>query len=73
MGAVVNVTPDLAVAADAVAKAKTLREKAEALHFLTESQKNAFAAASSIVAMAKEAGKPVVAVGGEIYYHESKL
>lgn len=73
LGAVVNVTPDLAVAADAVAKAKTLREKAEALHFLTESQKNAFAAASSIVAMAKEAGKPVVAVGGEIYYHESKL
>ena len=69
LGAVVNVTPDLAVAVEAVAKGKTLREKAEALQFLTESQKNAFAAASSVVAMAKEAGKPVVVVGGELYFY----
>lgn len=66
LGAVVNVTSDLSIAAEAVAKAKTLREKAEALQFLTESQKNAFAAASSIVAIAKEAGKPVVTVGGTL-------
>ena len=65
LGAVVSVTPDLIAAAEAVAKGKTLRGKAEALQFLTESQKNAYAAASSVVAMAKKAGKPVVVVGGE--------
>jgi len=65
LGAVVNVTSDLAVAVEAVAKGKTLRDKAEALQFLTESQKSAYAAASSIVSIAKEQGKPVVVVGGE--------
>jgi len=65
LGAVVSVTPDLLAAAEAVAKGKTLREKAEALQFLTESQKNAYAAASSVVAMAKEAGKLVVVLGGK--------
>lgn len=65
LGAIINVTPDLTVAAEAVAKAKTVRAKAEALQFLTDSQKNAFSAASSVVAMANEAGKPVVTVGGE--------
>jgi hypothetical protein len=65
LGAVVNVTSDLAVAVEAVAKGKTLRDKAEALQFLTESQKSAYAAASSIVSIAKESGKPVVVVGGE--------
>lgn len=65
LGAIVNVTPDLKAAVEAVAKAKTLRGKAEALQFLTEAQKNAFDAATSVVAMAKEAGKPVVTVGGE--------
>jgi len=66
LGAVINVTPDLAVAAEAVAKGKTLRDKAEALQFLNESQKTAFGAASSVVAIAKEAGKPVVVVGGKV-------
>lgn len=66
LGAVINVNSDLSAAVEAVAKGKTLREKAEALQFLTESQKNAFSAASSVVAMAKEAGKPVITVGGEI-------
>lgn len=66
LGAVVAVTPELSVAADAVSKGKTLREKAEALQFLTESQKNAFAAFSSVVGLAKEAGKPIIVVGGEL-------
>ncbi len=65
LGAVINVTPDLAAAAEAVAAAKTLRGKAEALQFLTNSQKNAFAAACSVASIAKEAGKPVITVGGE--------
>ncbi len=65
LGAIVAVTPELSVAAEAVSKGKTLREKAEALQFLTESQKTAFAAYSSVVGMAKQAGKPVVVVGGE--------
>lgn len=67
LGAVVHVTPDLAVAVETVAKAKTLRGKAEALQFLTESQKSAYAAASSVVTIAKEHGKPVVVVGGEYF------
>ena len=64
LGAVVAVTNDLSVAVEAVANAKTLREKAEALQFLTDGQKNAYAGFSSVVGMAKEAGKPVVVVGG---------
>lgn len=67
LGAVINVNIDLSTAAEAVANAKTLREKAEALQFLTDSQKTAFAAASSVVAIAKEAGKPVVTVGGRLW------
>eukprot|EP00557_Chaetoceros_sp_GSL56_P000946 CAMPEP_0176501884 /NCGR_PEP_ID=MMETSP0200_2-20121128/14437_1 /TAXON_ID=947934 /ORGANISM="Chaetoceros sp., Strain GSL56" /LENGTH=502 /DNA_ID=CAMNT_0017900877 /DNA_START=173 /DNA_END=1681 /DNA_ORIENTATION=+ len=66
LGAVLNVTSDLAVAVETVSKGKTLRDKAEALQFLTESQKNAYAAASSIVSIAKENGKPVVVVGGKL-------
>jgi len=66
LGAIVAVTADLSVAAAAVSKGKTLRDKAEALQFLTESQKNAFAAFSSVTALAKEAGKSIVVVGGEL-------
>jgi len=65
-GAIVAVTPDLKVAAEAVAKAKTLREKAEALAFLTDAQKDAFAAATSVAAQAQAAGAPVVAIGGSL-------
>ena len=68
VGAIVAVTPELSVAANAVANAKTLRDKAEALQFLTESEKNAFAAFSSVVGLAKEAGKPVVVVGGTFLF-----
>lgn len=63
-GAVIAVTPDLETAAKAVDAAKTLREKAEALQFLSNAQKSAFSAACSVAAQAKKAGAPVVAVGG---------
>ncbi len=66
IGAIIEVTPDLAVACEAVAAAKTLREKAEALQFLTEPQKSAFGAASSIVGLAKKAGAVVRTVGGSL-------
>jgi hypothetical protein len=66
LGAVIEVTTDLSTACQAVASGKTLRAKAEALQFLTESQKNAYAAASSVVAIAKKAGAPVRTVGGSL-------
>lgn len=66
LGAVIVVTPDLQKACEAVASAKTLRAKAEALQFLTESEKNAHAAASSIVAIAKKAGATIRTVGGSL-------
>jgi hypothetical protein len=65
VGAIISVTPNLKVAVETVSKAKTLREKAEAMQFLTNAQKDAFRAASSVVSMAQEAGAPVVTVGGE--------
>ena len=61
-GAVICVTPDLEVAFSAVDSAKGIRAKAEALQFLTDGQRGAYAAASSVIAQA--AGKPVVVVGG---------
>lgn len=64
-GAIISVTPNLKIAVEAVAKAKTLRAKAEALEYLTSAQKDAFRAASSIVAMATEAKAPVVTIGGK--------
>lgn len=67
VGAIISVTPNLKIAAEAVAKAKTLRGKAEALQFLTHAQKDAFTAASSVASLAKKAGAPVVAVGGKIH------
>ena len=66
LGAIVEVTPDLSAACEAVAAAGTLRAKAEALQFLTESQKNAYAAASSVVSIAKKAGGTVRTVGGSL-------
>lgn len=67
LGAVIGVTTELKTAAEAVANAgKSLRAKAEALHFLTTSERNAFTAARSIVALAEAAGKPVIVVGGEL-------
>lgn len=46
-----------------MAKGKTLREKAEALQFLTQMEKKAFAAASAVFTVAKKAGKDVLVVG----------
>lgn len=65
-GLVIEVTPELSVAAEAVSKAKTLRAKAEALQFLTEGQRNAHAAASSLVAIAKSANAPIRVVNGSL-------
>lgn len=65
LGAVINVTHELASASSAVSKGKTLRAKAEALQFLSDSERNAFTAASAVVSMANKAGKPVVVVGGK--------
>eukprot|EP00529_Nitzschia_sp_RCC80_P024174 CAMPEP_0113457634 /NCGR_PEP_ID=MMETSP0014_2-20120614/9510_1 /TAXON_ID=2857 /ORGANISM="Nitzschia sp." /LENGTH=456 /DNA_ID=CAMNT_0000349137 /DNA_START=66 /DNA_END=1436 /DNA_ORIENTATION=- /assembly_acc=CAM_ASM_000159 len=66
VGALISVTPDLKVAAETVAKAKTLRQKAEAMAFLTNAQKDALKSAQSVAALAKEAGAPVVAIGGSL-------
>jgi hypothetical protein len=66
VGAVIEVTPELSAAAEAVSKAKSLRAKAEALQFLTDGQRNAHAAASSIVSIAKKAGSPIRVVGGSL-------
>lgn len=67
LGAVIGVTAELKTAAEAVANAgKSLRAKAEALQFLTDAERNAFTAARSMVALAQEAGKPVVVVGGQL-------
>lgn len=66
VGAVVEVTPDLLAACEAVAAADTIRGKAEALQFLTEAQKNAHAAASSVVALSRRAGATVRTVGGSL-------
>ncbi|KAL3805064.1 hypothetical protein HJC23_003292 [Cyclotella cryptica] len=66
MGAIIEVTPELSTAAEAVSKAKTLRAKAEALQFLTEGERNAHAAASSVVSLARKAGAPIRTVGGSL-------
>lgn len=66
-GAVVCVTPNLEVAAKAVAAASSLRAKAEALACLSNAQRGAFSAACSVVSLAMKAGAPVVTVGGRSF------
>lgn len=66
LGAVIVSTPDLKVAAEAVEAAPTLRAKAEALQFLTDGQRNSFSAACAVAAIAKEAGRKVVVIGGTL-------
>merc|ERR1712157_175622 len=66
VGAVIEVNPDLSAACEALAVEKTLRGKAEALQFLTEAQRNAHAAASSVVALARKAGATIRTVGGSL-------
>ena len=64
-GAIISVTPTLEAAAKAVNGAKTLREKAEALQFLSKAERGAFSAACSVAAAAEKQGAPVVVIGGE--------
>eukprot|EP00549_Striatella_unipunctata_P004517 CAMPEP_0118682686 /NCGR_PEP_ID=MMETSP0800-20121206/5616_1 /TAXON_ID=210618 ORGANISM="Striatella unipunctata, Strain CCMP2910" /NCGR_SAMPLE_ID=MMETSP0800 /ASSEMBLY_ACC=CAM_ASM_000638 /LENGTH=515 /DNA_ID=CAMNT_0006579089 /DNA_START=52 /DNA_END=1599 /DNA_ORIENTATION=+ len=67
VGAIISVTPDLKEAAEFVEKAGTTkRAKAEALSFLPNQQRNAFAAASSVAQLARQQGMPVVTVGGSL-------
>lgn len=65
LGAVIAVTPPLEKAAKAIAAAKTLRQKGEALQFLTSFERSAFGAAASVAAVARKHGAPVYAMGGE--------
>lgn len=71
VGAVIAVTPYLKKACEAVAQAKTLRAKVEALQFLPTAERNAFAGARSVVALAERSGAKVVVVGGELPGFES--
>ena len=71
MGAILAVTPGLEVAAAAVHKAgPSLRAKAEALQFLTHTQRFAYAAATSVVNLARRNNAPVYVVGGKYSSHE---
>lgn len=63
MGAIIVMTPNLKVASEKVAAAKTLRAKGEAMQFLTNAQRAAFTAANSVAAQARQAGAPVVIIG----------
>ena len=67
-GAVIAATPSLKVACKAVAGAAKggKRAQAEALQFLTASERNAYAAASSVANLARAAGGEVVVVGGSL-------
>lgn len=66
MGAIIAVTPYLQTACEALSKAKTLREKAEALQFLPVAERNAYAAASSVASVAASNGGKVLVVGGSL-------
>jgi hypothetical protein len=66
LGAIIVATPTLHVSAAKVAAGKTLRQKAEALQFLSAREKAAFGAACSVAAVARQAGAPVVVVGGSL-------
>ncbi|KAL7542080.1 hypothetical protein ACHAWF_007083 [Thalassiosira exigua] len=66
LGAVIEATPDLVAACEALAKETTLRGKAEALQHLTEAQRGAHAAAGSVASLAAKAGGVVRVVGGTL-------
>ena len=66
LGAAIAVTPPLQKAAEAVAAAKTMRAKGEALQFLSTRERASFGAACSVAAAAKKAGAPVVVMGGKL-------
>ena len=64
LGAVIVVTPPLAKAAALVSKAQTTRAKAEALQFLSATERAAYLSATSVVAQA--ANGKVVTIGGSL-------
>lgn len=66
IGAIIVATSALKTAAERVAAAKTLRQKAEALQFLTNNEKAAFSAACSVAAAARKVAAPIVVIGGSL-------
>jgi hypothetical protein len=66
LGAIIVVNPVLESAAKAIDAAKTIRQKGEALSFLTKAQSKAFSAASSVAAVARKSGAPVYTIGGNL-------
>ena len=66
LGALICVTPDLKIASEKIAAAKTLRAKGETLQFLTHAQRGAFGSACSVAAVARAAGAPVTVIGGSL-------
>eukprot|EP00542_Grammatophora_oceanica_P015690 CAMPEP_0194028436 /NCGR_PEP_ID=MMETSP0009_2-20130614/2397_1 /TAXON_ID=210454 /ORGANISM="Grammatophora oceanica, Strain CCMP 410" /LENGTH=482 /DNA_ID=CAMNT_0038667825 /DNA_START=136 /DNA_END=1584 /DNA_ORIENTATION=- len=74
-GCIVNPTPELM---NAIAKLgslklpqKTLREKAEALTFLSDGERNAITAVTTIVQVAKDHNVPLVVTGGSLPGYKS--
>lgn len=63
LGTVLVSTPSLLSACTALANTKSLREKAEALQFLPDAARNAYAAAASCVALAKKQNSPIYVIG----------
>lgn len=68
LGAILAVTPFVETPAKAVADAKGLRAKAEALQFLTKTQRVAFYGASAVANLAKQHGAPILVTGGTNEY-----
>lgn len=66
LGAVIAVTPTLQYAAQKIAAAPTLRAKGEVLQFLSRNEKAAVGAARGVAAIARQAGAPVVTIGGSL-------
>mmetsp|Transcript_8679 Transcript_8679/g.10945 ORF Transcript_8679/g.10945 Transcript_8679/m.10945 type:complete len:549 (+) Transcript_8679:71-1717(+) len=65
LGAVIVATPTLVRVMGALEQAgPKLRDRAEALQFLTNTERDAYAAASSVAAVARRAGKKIMVVGG---------
>lgn len=69
VGALIQLTPELTKAIQAVAGAGSIRAKAEALQFLTGSEKMSFLTARAVIQNAGSA--PVVVMGGKVAGFES--
>jgi hypothetical protein len=66
IGAAIAVTPMLRKVTEVVNKEKSIRAKAEALQFLTSTERACFLSAASVAAQARAAGAPVVVMGGSL-------